>query len=87
VDVSATIIEPGLLVGISLGAVFMGAMTYIGNGPNFMVKAIAEQSGVEMPSFFGYMVKYSIPMLIPVFVIVTLIFLQGGGGAPAAAGH
>ena len=62
-------------------------MTYIGNGPNFMVKAIAEQSGVKMPSFFGYMVKYSIPMLIPVFVIVTLVFLQGGGGAPAATGH
>ena len=44
-----------LLVAISLGAVFMGAMTYIGNGPNFMVKAIAEKSGVKMPSFFGYM--------------------------------
>jgi Na+/H+ antiporter NhaD/arsenite permease-like protein len=87
VDVSATVIEPGLLVGISLGAVFMGAMTYIGNGPNFMVRAIAEQSGVKMPSFFGYMLKYSIPMLIPVFVIVTLFFLQGGGGYPAAAGH
>jgi len=87
VDVSATVIEPSLLVAISLGAVFMGAMTYIGNGPNFMVKAIAEQSGVKMPSFFGYMVKYSIPMPIPVFVIVMLVFLQGGGGSPAAAGH
>ena len=86
VDVSATVIEPGLLVGISLGAVFMGSMTYIGNGPNFMVKAIAEQSGVKMPSFFGYMFKYSIPMLIPVFVIVTLIFLQGGTDLPAAVG-
>jgi Na+/H+ antiporter NhaD/arsenite permease-like protein len=84
VDISATVIEPSLLVGISLGAVFMGAMTYIGNGPNFMVKAIAEQSGVEMPSFFGYMFKYSIPMLIPVFAIVTLVFLQGGGGLPDA---
>jgi Na+/H+ antiporter NhaD/arsenite permease-like protein len=84
VDVSATIIEPSLLVGISLGAVFMGSMTYIGNGPNFMVKAIAEQSGVRMPSFFGYMFKYSIPMLIPVFVIVTLIFLQGATELPAA---
>jgi Na+/H+ antiporter NhaD/arsenite permease-like protein len=77
VDASATVIAPSLLVGISLGAVFMGAMTYIGNGPNFMVKAIAEQSGVQMPSFFGYMFKYSIPMLIPVFAIVTLVFLQG----------
>ena len=75
VDISATVIEPSLLVGISLGAVFMGAMTYIGNGPNFMVKAIAEQAGVKMPSFFGYMFKYSIPMLIPVFLMVTLLFL------------
>ena len=62
---------------MSVGAVFMGSMTYIGNGPNFMVKAIAEESGVRMPSFFGYMFKYSIPLLVPVFVIVTLAFLQG----------
>ncbi len=64
-----------LLIGISLGAVFMGAMTYIGNGPNFMVKAIAEQSGIKMPSFFGYMFKYSLPILIPVFVLITILFL------------
>ncbi|MDG2094686.1 MAG: sodium:proton antiporter [Phycisphaerales bacterium] len=64
-----------LLVAISLGAVFMGAMTYIGNGPNFMVKAIAEQSGVEMPSFFGFVFRYSIPVLVPVFVLITVIFL------------
>ena len=63
------------LVGISLGAVFMGAMTYIGNGPNFMVKAIAEQSGVKMPSFFGYIFRYSLPILVPVFIIATLLFL------------
>ncbi len=63
-----------LLVAISLGSVFMGANTYIGNGPNFMVKAIAEQSGVRMPSFFGYMV-YSGAILIPLFVVVTLVFL------------
>ncbi|MCA9248703.1 MAG: sodium:proton antiporter [Planctomycetales bacterium] len=62
------------LIGISLGAVFMGAMTYIGNGPNFMVKAIAEASGIKMPSFFGYMV-YSVCVLLPIFVITTLIFL------------
>jgi Na+/H+ antiporter NhaD/arsenite permease-like protein len=78
VDASATVVGPSLLVGVSLGAVFMGSMTYIGNGPNFMVKAIAEQSGVKMPSFFGYLFKFSIPILIPVFAIVTLIFLQGG---------
>ena len=64
-----------LLVAISLGAVFMGAMTYIGNGPNFLVKAIAEQEGIKMPSFFGYMVKYSIPILVPIFAIITLLFL------------
>ena len=64
-----------LLIAVSLGAVFMGAMTYIGNGPNFMVKAIAEQEGIEMPSFFGYMFKYSIPVLIPIFVLITILFL------------
>ncbi len=74
VKLVAGLAEP-LLIAISLGAVFMGAMTYIGNGPNFMVKAIAEQSGVRMPSFFGYMIRYSIPVLIPVFVVITVIFL------------
>ncbi len=67
-------IRQDLLVAISLGAVFMGANTYIGNGPNFMVKSIAEQSGVKMPSFFGYMV-YSIGILVPLFVVVTLLFM------------
>jgi Na+/H+ antiporter NhaD/arsenite permease-like protein len=62
------------LQAISAGAVFMGANTYIGNAPNFMVKSIAEESGVNMPSFFGYMFKYSIPILIPVFVLVTFVF-------------
>ena len=51
----------------------MGANTYIGNGPNFMVKAIAEKSGVRMPSFFGYM-AYSFGILIPLFVLNTLLF-------------
>ena len=63
-----------LLTAISVGAVFMGANTYIGNAPNFMVKAIAEQSGIRMPSFFGYML-WSIGILVPLFVIVTLVFL------------
>ena len=63
-----------LLVAISLGSVFMGAMTYIGNGPNFMVKSIAEQAGIRMPSFFGYMI-YSVAILVPLFIVVTLIFL------------
>ena len=62
------------LTAISAGAVFMGAMTYIGNAPNFMVKSIAEEAGIPMPSFFGYMLKWSIPILMPIFVIVTLVF-------------
>lgn len=61
------------LKAISCGAVFMGANTYIGNAPNFMVKSIAEENGIKMPSFFGYMV-YSLVILIPSFVLVTLIF-------------
>jgi len=65
-----------VLQAISLGAVFMGANTYIGNGPNFMVKAIAEEQRVEMPSFFGYM-KWSGLILIPVFILVTLVFFRG----------
>ena len=64
-----------LLAAISCGSVFMGANTYIGNGPNFMVKAIAEESGVKMPSFFGYML-YSGFILIPIFVVVTVIFFR-----------
>lgn len=63
-----------LLIALSLGSVFMGANTYIGNGPNFMVKAIAEKSGVKMPSFFGYLL-YSGFILIPLFVLVTFLFL------------
>jgi len=64
-----------LLAAISCGAVFMGANTYIGNGPNFMVKAIAEQNGVRMPGFFGYM-AYSVGILFPIFVVVTVIFFR-----------
>lgn len=64
-----------LLTAIALGAVFFGAMTYIGNGPNFMVKSIAEQSGIRMPSFFGYMVKFSFIILLPVYILTQLIFL------------
>jgi Na+/H+ antiporter NhaD/arsenite permease-like protein len=62
-----------LLAAISCGAVFMGANTYIGNGPNFMVKAIAEENGVKMPGFFGYM-AYSGAILIPLFGVVTWLF-------------
>ena len=64
-----------LLRAISCGAVFMGANTYIGNGPNFMVKSIAERSHVPMPSFGGYML-YSGAILIPLFIVLTLIFFR-----------
>ncbi len=65
-------VAENLLVAISLGAVFMGAMTYIGNGPNFMVKAIAEKSGIKMPSFFGYML-YSCGILLPLLIAITCV--------------
>ncbi|MGQ9606099.1 MAG: sodium:proton antiporter [Thermogutta sp.] len=67
-------VDHGLLVAVSLGAVFMGANTYIGNGPNFMVRAIAEKRRIKMPSFFGYMV-YSVCILIPLFLLTTFLFL------------
>ena len=65
---------PNTLLAISAGAVFMGANTYIGNAPNFMVKSISESSGIEMPSFFGYFFKWAVPILMPLFIIVTYIF-------------
>ena len=61
------------LLAISMGSVFMGAITYIGNAPNFMVKSIATQSGVHMPTFFGYM-KWSVLVLVPVYILLTFIF-------------
>jgi Na+/H+ antiporter NhaD/arsenite permease-like protein len=69
---------PIYLSAISVAAVFFGAMTYIGNGPNFMVKSICERSGIKMPSFFAYLVKFAIPILIPIFIIVWLVFFNGG---------
>ncbi len=77
----ATFLERGgleaasLLSAISCGSVFMGANSYIGNGPNFMVKAIAEENGVRMPSFFGYM-AYSVAILVPLFGVVTYVFFR-----------
>ena len=50
-------------------------MTYIGNGPNFMIKSIAEENGIAMPSFFGYIIKFSLIVLLPVYVLVQVIFL------------
>ena len=64
---------PLVLKAISCGAVLMGALTYIGNGPNFMVKALAEEAGYPMPSFFGYL-PYSYCILLPVFVLISYLF-------------
>ncbi len=64
-----------ILAAIATGSVFMGANTYIGNAPNFMVKAIAEENGIKMPSFFGYM-AYSAGILLPIFVAVTFLFFR-----------
>jgi Na+/H+ antiporter NhaD/arsenite permease-like protein len=68
-------VDPLILAAISLGAVFMGAMTYIGNGPNFMVRASAESAGVKMPSFFGFMV-YSCLILLPILALTVWLFLM-----------
>jgi Na+/H+ antiporter NhaD/arsenite permease-like protein len=67
----------GHVLAISIGAVFFGAATYIGNGPNFMVKAIAEQNRVRMPSFVEFVLFYSLPCLLPVLIIVWLLFFPG----------
>jgi Na+/H+ antiporter NhaD/arsenite permease-like protein len=68
-------VPAAILAAISVGSVAMGANTYIGNAPNFMVKAIAEEAGVKMPSFFGYML-YSGTILLPLFVVVTVVFFR-----------
>jgi Na+/H+ antiporter NhaD/arsenite permease-like protein len=75
-DAAVTVagVAEDLLTGVALGSVTMGAMTYIGNGPNFMVKTIAERAGVKMPSFFGYML-YSFSVLLPILVLDTWLFL------------
>ncbi len=65
------------LSAISIAAVFFGAMTYIGNAPNFMVKAIAESNGADVPSFVGYLVKYGLTILLPVYFVVWLVFYSG----------
>lgn len=67
--------QPHYVIAVSLGAVFFGAMTYIGNGPNFMVKSIAHDAGVHCPTFFGYIIKYSLPILLPILVLSGWIFL------------
>ena len=66
-----------ILQAISIGAVFFGAMTYIGNGPNLMVKSIAEQAGVRCPSFGAYVGRYAVPVLLPTFVLIWALFFRG----------
>lgn len=68
---------PVYLQAISIAAVYFGAMTYIGNGPNFMVKSISERAGIKMPSFFGFLIVYSIPILLPIFTIVWFVLYYG----------
>lgn len=67
--------KPLYVIAVSLGSVFFGAMTYIGNGPNFMVKSIAHEAGVHCPTFFGYVLRYSLPILLPIIVLGGWIFL------------
>jgi Na+/H+ antiporter NhaD/arsenite permease-like protein len=65
------------VLAISVGAVFFGAATYIGNGPNFMVKAIAGQENIPMPGFLVYVFKFSLPFLLPVLITIWLLFFHG----------
>jgi len=64
-----------LLRAISISAVFFGSMTYIGNGPNFMVKSVAEENNIKMPDFFSYMIKFSLIILLPLFILVSYLFI------------
>ena len=65
------------VLAISVGAVFFGAATYIGNGPNFMVKAIADRERIPMPGFLGYFFKFTLPFLLPVLITIWLLFFRG----------
>jgi Na+/H+ antiporter NhaD/arsenite permease-like protein len=65
------------LLAISVGAVFFGAATYIGNGPNFMVKAVADQQKIRMPTFPGFVLKFTLPFLLPMLLAIWLIFFRG----------
>ena len=67
-------VSESILTAIALGSVLFGALTYIGNGPNFMVKAVAENEGVRMPSFFGYIFKFSLIILLPTYILMALLF-------------
>jgi len=78
-EIAAILADPALaklLMAISMGAVFFGANTYIGNGPNFMVKAIADQQKCAAPTFLGYVFRFTVPFLLPVLVVVWLLFFR-----------
>ncbi len=64
------------LLAISVGSVFSGAATYIGNGPNLLVKSIAEQQRIQMPGFAGYIVKFTVPFLLPTLAVLWLVFFR-----------
>jgi Na+/H+ antiporter NhaD/arsenite permease-like protein len=64
------------LIAISLGATCFGALTYIGNGPNLLVKAIVEHAGMKTPSFFGYVFKFALPILAPIFLLISFLFFR-----------
>ena len=68
--------HPAGILAVSFGAVFFGANTYIGNGPNFMVKAIADRQKVHTPTFLGYIVKFTLPFMLPMLVAVWLLFFR-----------
>jgi len=77
-DVSKLLVHyPQIILAISMGAVFFGANTYIGNGPNFMVKAIADHQKVHTPTFIGYVCKYTLPFMLPMLIVVWLLFFYG----------
>jgi Na+/H+ antiporter NhaD/arsenite permease-like protein len=69
--------DPATLAAISLGAVFFGAATYIGNGPNLLVKSIADSSKIHTTSFFGYILRFTLPILLPILALTGWIFLRG----------
>lgn len=69
-------IPENILIAISVSSVFFGSMTYIGNGPNFMVKAVAEENNIKMPDFFGYMFKFSLILLLPIYILVQIFFIK-----------
>ena len=68
-------IPEAFMYAICIGSVFFGSMTYIGNGPNFMVKAIAESNNIKMPDFFAYMYKFTLILLLPIFILIQLLFI------------